>query len=242
MSNSSEPTANYCFCTLALREKYQKLTKTLAEDLKKYAPGGSLVVGTDAPQYCYNDKRFVLEKSLKLFPTAIFVDADTRLIESLSDNLDFTPGIVGYHQSMVEHNKKYRPRDLPNLIRVSEKLGIPSEQVNWIGESLFIVTRDGGKEQEFLHFWGKIALYLEMKGMHSGEGSIMGLAAAKVGWTVDISEAWLILKNKSNHLDASYQPPIKKDFWQPLQKRLGYHYRLNLARLNALKNYDFYYR
>jgi len=261
MMNLSEPTANYCFCTLALREKYQKLTKTLAEDLQKYAPQSSLVVGTDAPQYfdnspnviafkhtqkgilhCYNDKRFVLEKSLKLFPTAIFIDADTRLIESLPDNLDFTPGIVGCHQSMVEHNKKYRPRDLPNLIRVSEKLGIPSEQVNWIGESLFIVTRDGGKEQEFLHFWGKIALYLEMKGMHSGEGSIMGLAAAKVGWTVDTSEAWLILKNKRNHLDASYQPPIKKDFWQPLQKRLGYHYRLNLARLNALKNYDFYYR
>jgi hypothetical protein len=70
----------------------------------------------------------------------------------------------------------------------------------------------------------------------------MGLAAAKVGWAVDTSEAWLILKNKSNHLDVSYQPPIKKDFWQPLQKRLGYHYRLNLARLNALKNYDFYYR
>jgi hypothetical protein len=27
-----------------------------------------------------------------------------------------------------------------------------------------------------------------------------------------------------------------------LELALGYHYRLNLARLNALKNYDFYYR
>lgn len=91
MSNSSEPTANYCFCTLALREKYQKLTKTLAEDLKKYAPGGSLVVGTDAPQYfdnspnviafkhtqkgilhCYNDKRFVLEKKFKVISDSYF--------------------------------------------------------------------------------------------------------------------------------------------------------------------------
>lgn len=259
--NSSEPTANFCFCTLALRKKYQQLTKTLAEDLQKYAPLTKIVVGTDAPQYfdnvpnviafkhnqksilhCYNDKRFVLAESLKLFPTAIFIDADTRLIESLPDNLDFSTGIVGCNQSLVEHNKKYRPRDFPNLIKVSEKLGISSEGVKWIGESLFIVTRDEGKEQEFLEWWGKIALYLEMKGMHSGEGSIMGIAAAKVGWTVDTSEAWLILKNKTNHLDASYQSPVKKDFWQPIQKRLGYHYRLNLARLNALKNYDFHYR
>jgi hypothetical protein len=258
--NSSDPTANFCFCTLALRKKYQQLTKTLAEDLQKYAPQSKIVVGTDAPQYfdnvpnviafkhnqksilhCYNDKRFVLAESLKLFPTAIFIDADTRLIESLPDSLDFTLGIVGCNQSLVEHNKKYRPRDFPNLIKVSEKLGISSEGVKWIGESLFIVTRDEGKEQEFLEWWGKIALYLEMKGMHSGEGSIMGLAAAKVGWTVDTSEAWLILKNKTNHLDASYQSPVKKDFWQPIQKRLGYHYRLNLARLNSLKKYDFYY-
>jgi hypothetical protein len=142
---------------------------------------------------------------------------------------------------MVEHNKKYRPRDLPNLITVAKKLGISSEEVNWIGESLFIVTRDGGKEQEFREFWGKIALYLEMKGMHSGEGSIMGLAAKKVGWTVDTSEALLLLNNYRKHLDVSSQS-AQKSFWQSLQKRLGYHYRLNLARLNALKNYDFYYR
>ena len=38
---------DFCFCTLALRDKYRLLAQQLASDLEKYAPGTKLLVLTD---------------------------------------------------------------------------------------------------------------------------------------------------------------------------------------------------
>jgi hypothetical protein len=249
-----------CFCTLSLGERYRSMAKQLAQDLEKYSPGTFLVVGTDKPDelidcanilafqfhqqgilHCFNDKRFVIKNALEKFQTAIYLDADTRIIGDLPDRLDYSPGIIGCHRNIIEHVSKYRSQDLENIKKVASKLEIPIQNTDWIGESLFAVTRDAGKEQEFLKTWGIIALYLELKGMHSGEGSIMGLAAVKVGWKVAKTESWESLNQIRKHLDASLTK-LPKSLWQSWQKRLGYHYRLNKSRLLALKNFNFYYR
>jgi hypothetical protein len=250
---------SFCFCTLAFGSRYRLMVKELANDLKQYSPGTKLIVGTEQPDdfnqeqniiafkltqqgilHCYNDKRFVLEKALLKFRTAIYIDADTRIIETLPNDITFPAGIIGCHKNMLKHISKYRPRDLEKLKKMALKLNIKFEEAQWVGESLFIITRDEGKEQDFLKIWSKLATYSELRGMYSGEGSIMGLAATKVGWQIDKRDIWDSLRQIAQHLDASRERS-KESFWDHLKSRIGYYYRLNKMRLIALTDFSFYY-
>ncbi len=247
-----------CFCTLALGDRYRHLAKGLAESLERHAPGIPLVVYTEKPKYfnnlknvlafkhyqqgilhCYHDKRLVIEKALSEFDAVICIDADTEIIADLP-NQAWSPGITARQEKLLEHLQKNSQQRLAILEKVAAKLAVPLEDTSYIGESLFIVARDNGKEQKFLRLWGEIGGYFELQGIHSGEGNAMGLAAAKVGWTVQ-SEGWNNLRALTQHLDASHQRP-PRTAWQQLQYRLLYHYRLNRARLDTLRNFSFYYR
>lgn len=250
---------DFCCCTIALGRRYRVMAKELAADLEKYAPGTPFVIFTDRPadfkehanaiaykhrqqgiQRCSNDRRLLIEKALSVFPSAIHIDADTRLLDRFPDRMEFSPGITGTHQNLIEHLQKYRPQNLEIIKTVASKLDIPLEGATWVGESLYIITRDGGKEKEFFRLWGNIARYVELKGMYGGDGNLMGLAAAKVGWTAHSSETWNALKDMTKHLDASHQKSSSS--WENFQRRLAYHYRLNWTRLVALKDFNFYYR
>jgi hypothetical protein len=46
------------------------------------------------------------------------------------------------------------------------------------------VTADGG-EGRFFEAWDRAARYLQERGVYSGEGGVIGLAAAYAGWGVD---------------------------------------------------------
>lgn len=251
---------DFCFCTLALGQKYRDLAKNLAIDLKEYAPGTYFVVGTDRVQdfaeysntiafrlyqegilHCYNDKRLVIKKCLSEFEKAIYIDADTRITNRIPETINCPTGIVGCYKEMLPHISKYRSQDVALIKKVARKLSIDIDRVRWVGEALFIVKKDGGKEQDFLNTWAKIARYLELQGIYSGEGNIMGLAAAKVGWEIERSDSWKTIKQLVNHLDASSQNTPRTK-WDGLKKRLGYHYRLNKNRLVALQDYNFYYQ
>ena len=54
----------------------------------------------------------------------------------------------------------------------------------WCHETCYAVTKDGN-EDRFLAAWGRAAGFLQGRGVHSGEGGVMGLAAAYAGWTPD---------------------------------------------------------
>ena len=123
---------------------------------------------------------------------------------------------------------------------LASKLNISLDGANWIGESLYIITKDDGKEKEFLKAWDIIAKYMELHGFHGGDGNAMGLAAAKVNLNINLNqEPYISLRKITKHQDASY---IKKSFLEKWNLRINYHYRLNKARLLALKDYNFYYR
>jgi len=250
---------NVCFCTIATGKPYRQMTRDLAFDLQKFANGVSFYVYTDVPddfrdlenvtafkyhqtgiQSCFNDRRLVVQEALLNFPIAIHIDADTKILEDLTDNLNFPVGITGYSEDLLKHMKKNRPRELNTVETVAQKLEIPLEKSDWIGESLYVVTRDGGKEKEFIEYWGLIANYVELKGMHGGDGNLMGLAATKVGWKVNMTENWQQMRKKTVHTDASHS--VKRSSWEQFQRRVAFHYRLNKARLFALKDFDFYYR
>ena len=251
---------DFCFCALALGEKYRILAKELARDLEKNAPGRTFIIGTDRPSdfkeynnvsaykqyqqgilHCYHDKRFPIAKSLETFSTAILVDADTKFLGKIPNAIDLVTGINGCHEELIPHVKKYTPERLSRLEKIATKLNINLENTQFIGESLLIVSRDEGKEKEFIKEWGEIGRYLELRGIYSGEGNIIGIAAARVGWDVARSPGWETINRVRKHIDASYQA-TQKTAWQLLKRKLGYHYRLNKTRVIALKNFNFYYR
>lgn len=248
-----------CFCTLALGKKYRDLTIRLAHDLNTHYPTHPLLVLTDFPDdfdtcknvialrhsqqgvlLCYNDKRFVLREALARFAVAIHIDADTQVTNSVAIDGLFNPGIMGFHTNLVDHLQTYRPSDLERMKILARKFQITIETTQWIGESLFVVGQEQGKEQEFLKVWGKMASYLELYGIHAGEGNTMGLAAAKVGWTVQTPAVLQNLKRSIRHLDASKtDSPNTK--WDRLKQRVKYHYRLNRSRVFALRDIGYYY-
>lgn len=266
-----EAEKDFCFCTLALGEKYRLLAKRLAGDIEKYSPGTSLVIYTDAPEdfqiqknvlafphqsqgilYCFHDRRLVIDKALSLFRVAIHIDADTAISEPVPE-IDWQPGITsgkGKFKNILAHlegKEKYLgekiPREREAFTKLASKLSVSLENTFWIQEALYIVARDEGREKEFVKEWGRIGRYLELRGIHRGDGNAIGLAAAKVGWTVNTHGFQDLIKVRK-HLDASKdKPPAKKTHTvlDTVKFKLKYHSRLNLARVAALKDFDFYY-
>jgi hypothetical protein len=62
------------------------------------------------------------------------------------------------------------------------------EDILFVHEFLFTVSRDSGKEIEFLNLWSKIAYFLELNGCFIGEGNAISLAAHKVGMEIRWSD------------------------------------------------------
>ena len=46
------------------------------------------------------------------------------------------------------------------------------------------MTKDG-RESAFFDAWARSADFLQARGVYSGEGGVLGLAAAHAGWTID---------------------------------------------------------
>ncbi|HKE59959.1 MAG TPA: hypothetical protein VKB46_24780 [Pyrinomonadaceae bacterium] len=137
----------------------------------------------------YHDKRFVLQAALAEFDTAIFCDADSRL-RSLPRLPHFPPGIAvdcAFSETIAEHLSRFGPMRKPALEQLALELMGETDVLNsarWCSEALFAVTRDGN-ESRFLEAWERGANFLQDKGIFSGEGGVIGLAAAYAGWTVD---------------------------------------------------------
>ena len=257
-----------CFSVLAFQPKYQQLAKKLAADIARVSPDTILVIGTDNPQafdkcsnvnafmlkkagilHCYNDKRFVIEKALQQFKTVIQIDADTQITAPLPQDISLSPGIAGsYLVNMVEHSQRYNPGRLDYLNKLARKSGQDPNSITFVGEALFAVTAEGAQAKEFIRQWDLMARYLELKGVHSGEGNIIGLAAAKAGLEIAAPDWLAEIKAASEHLDASqdrasaHAKQRKRLSQTKLMRSLNYHYRLNKTRLFALKDFDFYYR
>jgi hypothetical protein len=251
--------ASFCFCTLALRPKYRLLAQQLAESLEQFAPGIQLIVLTDSPKdfeknpnvlafqyrqqgilHCYHDKRFSIEKALDCFDAVVMIDADTRMIAEIPSSFVWKNGLTARHQeNLIKHVERYNPERLAAVKEVAAKLDL-NPDVTYVGESLFVVKKDQGKEKELIKYWGMIGRYLELRGIHAGSGISIGLAAAKVGFPVIYDEQLSYINKASQHIGASHQKK-PKTIWEQLSRKIGYHYRLNKTRLQALGNFSFYY-
>ena len=137
----------------------------------------------------YHDKRFVLQAALKEFDTAIFIDADTR-IKSVPRLPHFQSGIAvdkALHASIADHLSRWGQMRRPAFEQLAMELLGEVNALNsarWCGEALFAITKDG-KESMFFDAWERGANFLQARGLLSGEGGVIGLAAMYAGWTVD---------------------------------------------------------
>lgn len=266
---------DFAFCTLALGQKYHQLTQTLAQEIQQYSPGTYFVVLTDNPQFfgnnsnvlafkhhqrgilkCYHDRRFVLEKALSKFRVAIHIDSDSTILGEIPD-IEWLPGLTsGAYRNILEHSQnQINPHRKQLIQNLGQKLGVSLENANHVEESLFVIARDNGKEIEFIKQWDKIGRYLEMNGVHEGDGNAIGLAAAKVGWKIQ-ETGWHTLKKVVEHRGITWnKAPTKNEssssnqnsrivshFWDRQKQRIGYHYRLNRDRLIGLTDINFYYK
>lgn len=137
----------------------------------------------------YHDKRFALEAALKEFDTAIFVDADSRFERSPALS-PFPPGICVVKElqtSIADHLSKWGQHRLPAFQDLAVDLFGDIEALRsarWCSEALMAVTKDG-RESKFFAAWARSAEFLRARDVLTGEGGVIGLAAAHAGWTVD---------------------------------------------------------
>jgi hypothetical protein len=137
----------------------------------------------------YHDKRFALIAALQDFDTAFYVDADSRITGPLS-TVAFPPGLAALpvvRKSIAEHLATCGTWRMPFFAELAQHLtgdaGI-LQTAQWCHETFLALTQDG-RESRFFEAWALAADFLQARGVFSGEGGVIGLAAAYAGWTVD---------------------------------------------------------
>lgn len=137
----------------------------------------------------YHDKRFVMEAALRDFHTALFFDADSRLpvplhIPACPPGLAVVPLV---RRSVAEHLAACGSWRLPAFealaVELTGSTAILAE-AQWCHETSYALTRDG-REGAFFKAWDRAARFMQDRAVFSGEGGVMGVAAACAGWTVD---------------------------------------------------------
>lgn len=255
---------NFCFATLAIRKTYRDFAKRLANSIAEFSPGTKLIVGTDNPRdfndvtnviafkhrqqsplFPYNDKRWVVKKALENFSTLVYIDADAQLVNHFPNNVTWPPGIVVNHdtqRNFAEVIKKFCPQDLPLFTKAAQKIGLKAslEAIKFPSQSYYVLTKDQGKEKDFVKNWDLLARYLTVHSCSNvSDGYPIGLAMASVGWNpISIQQYNLqnIIKPQGSRTTTRPASFISK-----VTLKLLYHYRLAKIRLSALKSPRFFY-
>jgi hypothetical protein len=206
----------WCFCTLALGEEYWRLTRQLAGDLARFAPGVNFLVATDnSASFAdlpnvravhhrrksvlgYNDKLFVISKALNEYRTAVFVDADTRILSSVDlDPETFQPGLKCYlirtwrwvydTHDRSSNAPQWQKDDLRIMGLLQHEFDVREDPQNipYVVESLFAITE--GKRTDldtYLRKWNSLAQFCEQNKFFRHLGYSMGLAALLTGFPI----------------------------------------------------------
>lgn len=145
--------------------------------------------GNNRGAAAYHDKRFALRAALRDFGTAVYLDADTRItgvppVTTYPSGVSVTPVV---RRSVAEHLETcgtWRAsafRDLAHELTGGIEV---LTTARWCHEACFAVTKDG-REDLFFSAWDKAADFLKRREVFSGEGGVIGLAAACAGWSVN---------------------------------------------------------
>jgi hypothetical protein len=144
----------------------------------------------------YHDKRFALQAALERFDTAIFLDADSR-VRALPPIARYPAGLVVLpvvRNTVAGHLRTCGTWRLPAFADLARELTGDDTilgRARWCHEACYAVTRDG-REAAFFAAWTRGAAFMQARDVYSGEGGVMGLAAAIAGWDVEdtLLTAW----------------------------------------------------
>ncbi|MGH8001765.1 MAG: hypothetical protein ACREPR_20650 [Brasilonema sp.] len=295
----SEQKSNFCFCTFASGSTYRTLAKNLVSDIKQYSPQIPLIIFTDKFSefindsdgnllifehkkqgvFAYHERRFAIAKSLSMFDSCMYLDADVRLCAPVPQNRQWIPGITA--RSCTNMTKHFQGRinktNSSSVVAAREfeffkqmacklEVDIETEEITWVNEFLFVVTKDSGKELEFLNLWHKLALYAELNGHYKHPAYAIGLAAAKTGFPIrydgmegldffdDRIERIRISKGQSDpntkriYFETQNKienPPrsISQKILKKLNHWLDYcYYSIRLKIKTILEDFEFYYK
>ena len=173
------------FAALNVRAIRHAPTGPMAMDYLAHLPP----TGEGRGAAAYHDKRFALLAALEDFDTAIYVDADCRIADLPPPGV-FPSGLAVLpvvRKSIAEHLDTCGSWRMPAFEDLAGHLtgdaGI-LQVAQWCHETLVAVTKDG-RESRFFEAWSRAAHFLQARGVYSGEGGVIGLAAAYAGWNVD---------------------------------------------------------
>lgn len=173
------------FADLPVRAVRHEPTGPMAADyLQRLIPTGQ---GRGAA--AYHDKRFAVQAALEDSATAIFLDADSRVCRA-GPFRPFPPGLAvlpTVRASVTGHLRTSGAWRLPVFTDLAiELVGDPAilDHARWCHETCYAVTKDG-REDRFFRAWERAARFLQDREVFSGEGGVMGIAAACAGWSVD---------------------------------------------------------
>jgi len=180
------------FADLPVRTVAHQPTGPMAADYVRRA----IATGNSTGAAAYHDKRFALQAALEQFDTAIFLDADSS-VGALPPIARYPAGLVVLpvvRDSIAGHLRTCGGWRLPDFVALARKLtGDASilDRARWCHEACYAITRDG-REAVFFEAWGRGAAFLQARQTFSGEGGVMGLAAAMAGWEVEdtLLTAW----------------------------------------------------
>ena len=173
------------FADLPVRAIRHESTGPMARDyLERLRP-----TGNNQGAAAYHDKRFVLQAVLQDFDTAFFLDADTRL--AVVPRIAACPAGVAVttvvKKTVAEHLETVGTWRRPVFEDLARELtgGVDVlRAAMWCQEACFAVTKNG-REKQFFSAWDRAVDFMQDREVFSGEGGVIGLAAACAGWTVD---------------------------------------------------------
>ena len=173
------------FADLPVRAIRHTPTGPMAVDYLAHLPATGAGRGAAA----YHDKRFALLAALQDFDTAIYIDADSRIV-TLPPLGTCPPGLAVLpvvEWSIAEHLETAGSWRKPMFVELARYLTGNANMLlaaRWCHETCVAVTKDG-HESHFFSAWSLAADFLQTRNVYSGEGGVIGLAAAYAGWRVD---------------------------------------------------------
>jgi hypothetical protein len=172
------------FADLPVRAIYHPPNGPMApEYIKRWGP-----TGTDrGAAAAYHDRRFVLQAALEEHDTAFMLDADSIVSGDFPHIKVFPPGLAVLPllgDTIAEHLETWGSWRIPTFEELANDLMKDSailHQARWIHEACYAVTKDGN-ESRFFWAWEHGANFFKRRGIESGEGGVIALAAAYAGW------------------------------------------------------------
>jgi hypothetical protein len=176
------------FAELPVRAIAHTPTGPMATDYLARLPATGAGRGAAA----YHDKRFALLAALEQSDTAIYLDADSLFQAAPADPLhcSYPAGLAVLpvvQRSIADHLEQAGSWRMAGFEALAQRLfGTATilQSAVWCHEALLAVTKDGN-ENRFFEAWSIAAAFMQERAIYSGEGGVIGLAAAYAGWRVD---------------------------------------------------------